>query len=160
MGSKSGTGEATPDKAGKAGGGTRKLLLIIGPVLLLVVIAAVVYLLFLRPSGSDAEEKVQHVPGEVITLDAITINLAGGHFLKLGMALQSDANASGGGHGGGEITGAQALDAAIEQFSGLTVTELSTREGRDKAKKKLVENVAARYENQIYDIYFTEFVYQ
>jgi flagellar FliL protein len=144
------------EEKAKGGGGKKKLLLIVGPVLLLV-IAAAVYFLFFKPSGTAEPKKVVHVPGEVVTLDPITINLAGGHFLKLGMALQSDAGAAG---GHGKLTGAQALDAAIELFSGKTVTELSTKEGREKAKEKLVEDVTERYHEVVYDIYFTEFVYQ
>lgn len=148
--------DAKTEEAEESKGGKKKLLLIIGPVILVALLAAG-YFLFLKPSGSSAPKKVVHTPGEVVTLDPITINLAGGHFLKLGMALQADANA-GGGHG--KLTGAQALDIAIEQFSGKTVTELSTKEGRDKAKEALIEHVTEAYENEVYDVYFTEFVYQ
>jgi flagellar FliL protein len=150
------TGDAET-KTGQAEGtkGRKKLLLIAGPVVLLI-IAAVGYFLFLKPSGSEPE-KVEHTPGAIVTLDPITINLAGGHFLKLGMALQTDAKASSGHE---EVGGAQALDLAIELFSGKTVTELSAKEGREKAKESLVEHVTERYENEVYDVYFTEFVYQ
>src|SRR3712207_9079360 len=86
--------------------------------------------------------------------DPITINLAGGHFLKLGLSLQATADA------GEELSGAKALDAAIDLFSGRTIEDLAKRDGREKAKKALVHAVAELYENKVYDIYFTDFVMQ
>ena len=49
---------------------------------------------FFAMSGGKAGEKPPPEPGEVIPLEPITINLAGGHYLKLGFALQAIANAS------------------------------------------------------------------
>lgn len=143
------SGEAEEAKDG--GGGKKKLLLIIGP-LVLVIAAAAVYFLFLK-GGSSTSKKVVHHPGAVVKLDPITINLAGGHFLKLGIALQPEAGAT-------ELDGSKALDVAIELFSNRAITELSTTEGRDKLKAELVEKVSEAYEKQVYDVYFTEFVYQ
>ncbi|HET9657805.1 MAG TPA: flagellar basal body-associated FliL family protein [Kineosporiaceae bacterium] len=134
------------------GGGKKKLLLIAGP-LVLVIAAAAVYFLFLKGGSSSAPKKVVHNPGAVVKLDPITINLAGGHFLKLGIALQPEAGAT-------ELDGSKALDVAIELFSNRAITELSTTEGRDKLKAELVEKVSEAYEKKVYDVYFTEFVYQ
>jgi flagellar FliL protein len=131
----------------------RRLLRIIGLLFLAGALAGG-WFFFLKPSGPSQPKEVVHTAGTVVTLDPITINLAGGHFLKLGMALQADAKA------GEEVTGAKALDLAIEVFSGKTLTELSTKDGREKAKEKLVGAVTEAYENEVYDIYFTEFVYQ
>jgi flagellar FliL protein len=142
------------------GGGNKKLIMIVAP-LVLVLILVLVYFLVLKPGGSSAaagEAKatpsVSYVPGPVIKLEPITINLAAGHFLKLGLSLQGSASA------GEEVDGAKALDAAIELFSGKTIDELSTKEGREKAKKKLVDHVGELYEHEVYDVYFTEFVMQ
>lgn len=155
MAGKTDEAETKPGGEEEAKKGGKMKIIIIGVVALVLVAAA--YFLFLKPSGSKETKKPEPVPGEVVTLDPITINLAGGHFLKLGMALQPDAKASG---GHGKLSGAIALDTAIELFSGKTVTELSAKEGREKAKEKLVEEVAERYHHAVYDIYFTEFVYQ
>jgi flagellar FliL protein len=154
MASKTDEAEAKTGEDEGTKGGKKKLILIVVPVLIIVLGAA--WFLFLKPPGEEEPKKVEHMPGAVTTLDPITINLAGGHFLKLGMALQADANA--GGHE--ELTGAKALDTAIELFSGKSVTELSTKEGREKAKETLVEHVTEAYEKKVYDVYFTEFVYQ
>ena len=117
----------------------------------LVLAGAAGWFFFLRPSGSSGPPKP--TPGAVVALDPITINLAGGHYLKLGLALQPTASAS-------EVTGEKALDAAIDLYSGMTLDELATKEGRDASKKELVTEVSELYENEVYDLYFTEFVYQ
>ncbi|HYJ76075.1 MAG TPA: flagellar basal body-associated FliL family protein, partial [Kineosporiaceae bacterium] len=61
---------------------------------------------------------------------------------------------------GEDVSGAKALDAAIELFSGRTVDSLAGRDGREKAKAALVKEISERYEHKVYDIYFTDFVMQ
>jgi flagellar FliL protein len=147
------TAEADPKTDEAKGGGKKKLLLIAVPVLLLA--AAAAWLLLLR-GGGEAEAEPQPEPGTVLRLDSITINLAGGHFLKLGLGLQQDAAAS----SHSEPDGAIALDLAIDQFSQMTITELSTAEGRNTAKQHLLEKIEEAYHHLFYDVYFTEFVMQ
>jgi len=139
------------DEAGQAEGGGRKKMIIIAVVA--VVAAAAVYLLVLKPKDAAACPP-KPTPGEVVKLDPITVNLAAGHFLKLGLSLQASADA------GEDVSGAKALDAAIELFSGRTVESLAKSDGREKAKAALIKEVADRYENKVYDIYFTDFVMQ
>ncbi len=147
------------------GGGKKKLIMIVVPVLL-VVVGAAVYFLMLKPSATEAaagttvaaaeepKPEPSFVEGAVIPLEPISINLANGHFLKLGLSLQATADA------GEEVTGAKALDAAIELFSQKTMDELATREGREKAKAKLAKRLMDLYEDKVYEVYFTEFVMQ
>ncbi len=120
---------------------------------MVVLLAAAAFFFVLKPGSSQAQEKPKPVPGAVVQLEPITVNLAGGHFLKVGLALQPTAAA-------GEVTGAQALDLAIELFSGRTIADLSSREGREKSKALLVREVARAYEDKVYDVYFTTFVMQ
>ncbi|MFN8074659.1 MAG: flagellar basal body-associated FliL family protein [Kineosporiaceae bacterium] len=139
-----------------AKGGKKKLIIIVAVVVLL---AAGGGFFFLKSKGggdaAEAEKKVEHVAGEVVTFDdGQTINLAGGHYLKLHFALQCDDKAE------KELDGSKALDAAISVFSGMSIDELAKAEGREKAKKELVEKVSKLYEEHVYDIYFTEFVMQ
>lgn len=138
-------------RRGLAGGRGKKIIMI-APVLVVVLAAA--WFMFLKPSGSASKEPPKPVPGAVVTIDAITINLAGGHFLKLGLALQAEAKAK------EEPDGAKALDAAIALHSGMTIQELSSKHGREKTKAELVKEVTELYEEEVYDIYSTEFVYQ
>ena len=113
-----------------------------------------VYQFVLAPKSAKAAAPPKPTPGAVVKLDPITLNLAGGHFLKLGLSLQASADA------GEDVSGAKALDAAIEQLSGKTITSWRPRAGRDKAKAALVKTVSELYEGKVYDIYFTDFVMQ
>ena len=152
MATKTEAAPTTPE-AGEAKGGGRKKLLVL--VVLVVVALAAVYLLVLKPKGDGKPAAApKPVPGAVVKLEPITINLAGGHFLKLGLALQATPDA------GEEVAGAKALDAAIGLFSGRTIDELAKREGREKAKKDLTAEVSELYEKKVYDVYFTDFVMQ
>jgi flagellar FliL protein len=139
------------DEAGQAKGGGRKKMVIIA--LVAVVAAVAVYMLVLKPKDKSAGPP-KPTPGAVVKLEPITINLASGHFLKLGLSLQASANA------GEDVSGAKALDAAIDLFSGRTVESLAKRDGREKAKTALVKEISERYEDKVYDIYFTDFVMQ
>ena len=128
---------------------SRKLLLIIAAVVLLGVGAGAYFMFF-----TGGEEEAAPEPGAVVALDSITINLDDGHFLKVSIALQVSADAA---H---EPDGSQALDLLISQLSNKSVAELSTNEGREAQKKELVEKIKKAYHDEVYDIYFTEFVMQ
>ncbi len=120
-----------------SGGGKKKLFIILLPVLALL--AAAGWYFFIKSDESGVPEALPHpTPGAAVTLDPITVNLAGAHFLKFGMALQPIASAH-------EIDGAQALDLAIGQFSQMTIEELSTAKGRSEAKKELVAKIKLTY---------------
>ncbi len=144
--------------AEEAGGGKKKLIMII---VMVAVLGAGAYF-FLKPGG-DAEAAAgmpspspSYEPGPVVELDPITINLAGGHYLKLGLALQTTVDAA----AHGEVSGAKAMDAAIELFSNKSLDELADGAGRDHAKEELVAEVTHLYHEDVYDVYFTQFVMQ
>jgi flagellar FliL protein len=139
------SGDAAPKKKSK-----KKLLIIVVAAVVLLGGAGAYFML--GSSGSTAKPKP--VPGKVIALDAITVNLAGGHYLKIHLALQATATA------GEEVDGSQALDLTVAQFSDLTMAELASAEGRKKAKEKLLTAVEKAYEEKIMDIYIIEFVMQ
>jgi flagellar FliL protein len=153
-------GAEAKDGEEAADGGKKKLIILAVPILVVVLVA--VWFLVLKPKAAPADAAAaaapsptsSWAPGAVAKLDPISINLAGGHFLKLGLSLQqSKAVAE-------EVSGAKALDSAIALFSNKSMEELSTLEGREKAKEKLVEHLREIYEGEVYDVYFTEFVMQ
>jgi flagellar FliL protein len=127
--------------------------------LIIIVLAAVV---LLGGGGAGAyvaffsgpTKKPAPVPGKVVVMEAITLNLADGHFLKLKLSLQATADAA------TTPDGSQAADIAISQFSNLAVAELTSNEAREKAKKELTKKVEKAYAGLIMDVYFTEFVMQ
>jgi flagellar protein FliL len=145
--------EATKSEAtGGARGGGRKKLIILALAVLLILAGG--YFFVVKPKPGKPGPPPKPVPGVVVKLDDVTINLAGGHFLKLGLSLQATADA------GEDVSGAKALDAAIDLFSNKTIKELATREGRDGAKAALVKRVSELYEGKVYDVYFTDYVMQ
>jgi flagellar FliL protein len=134
----------------------KKKLIIIG-VVLVVAAAAYMFVLKPKPAATGAPE-----PGLVVKLDPLTLNLDGGHYLKLSMALQfTVAGSGGGGHGAAaEPDGSKALDLAIAQLSNRKIAELNTAAARDAAKAKLLAAIEEAYEHDVMDLYFTEFVMQ
>lgn len=140
-------GGAKPKKSKKM------LLVIIGMVVALVGGGAGGYFLF----APSSEKKEEPKPGIVAPLDAVTINLADGHYLKLGIALQVAEGTE------EAPDGSHALDIAIELFSNLEIAELASDEERKRLKKELLEKIEKAYkkaEIEIIDVYFTQFVMQ
>src|ERR671926_954229 len=85
-----------------AKGGKKKLLLVLA-VLLLGGAGAAYFFLF-AGSGEPAPPE----PGEVVSLEPVAVNLAGGGYLKIGVALQLTADV-----GEEAPDGAKALDLVI-----------------------------------------------
>ena len=97
-------------------------------------------------------------PAHVVALEPITLNLADGRFLKLGLALQlADGIEI---EGEAANFGARALDETIDLMGTYTFKELSAPGAREKAKDKLSNAVAEAYEDSVLAVYFTEFVMQ
>lgn len=128
---------------------SKKKLVAVGLVLAL---AAAAYWFVLKPSPSEAEAEPE--PGAVVVVEPIQINLAAGHYLKIGLALQASAEAH------EDPDGSKALDSAIKLFSGLPMEDLALAEDRAKLKKKLMHELEERYHGDVLDVYFTEFVTQ
>lgn len=135
----------TEPPAESAGGGRSKL---IGIVLLVVALGAAGWYFLLRPTPEAAPK-----PGEVVQLEPVQVNLAAGHYLRLGLALQLTEGAH-------EVEGSKALDAAISLFSGLPVADLNKPAERDKLKEELKAELDHRYHGDVMDVYLTEFVTQ
>lgn len=126
----------------------KKLIMMLVPVLL--VGGGGYFFMTKKSSGPEPPPK----PGAVVTMEPITVNLEGGHFLKLGLALQATALAP------EEPDGSRALDIAIDLFSNKSIAELSANKERSKIKAELREKVVEAYEHEVMDVYFTEFVMQ
>jgi flagellar FliL protein len=158
---------ATPSPAAAAPskGGKRRLLLL-ALVLVLIGVGVVVGKPMLSPSKAEPDLTLQ--PGAVVTLDPITLNLADGRFLKLGLALQlskaatNEASAAAGAStaGASGFDGAKALDAAISILGTRSYQQLLAPGGRAKAQADLSAEVGRRYERAVMRVYFTQFVMQ
>lgn len=115
-------------------------------VAVLSVIAGVTWWFVLKPTPPPE-------PGEILTLEAVQINLAEGHYLRLGLGLQMTSTAH-------EVDGSKALDAAIDLFSGRELEYLQQNVHRAELKEKLTHRLEEAYHGDVMEVYFTEFVTQ
>lgn len=138
---------AKPEAEVEGGGKSKKKLLVIAVVVLAA--AAAVWWFMIRPAGAEEAPK----PGEVLQLEPIQINLSGGHYLKIGVALQAVEGAT-------HVEGSKALDATIELFSGRSVEELADPKERGKLKTVLLDELDHAYHGEVMEVYFTDFVTQ
>ena len=147
--------KSAPEEEDAPKGGKKKLL-IIGLVAVLALGAAAYFFVF---SGGSAEAEPAPEAGSVLAVEPVAINLAGGSYLKLGFTLQyTVAFDEGGGHGGTVQDGSKALDIAISQFSGASLTDVQTN--REAMKAALQESIVHAYHGDVYEIYYTEYVTQ
>jgi flagellar FliL protein len=136
-------------------------------MLMIIIIAAVVlvgggaggYFFFFKADAAAAAEPAP-VKGAVVTIEnPLTINLSDAHYLKLGFAMQMTEEA-----GTEAVDTAEALDLAIDQYTGMEIAELETEKGREKAKDELLEKIEKAYnvdkKHLVMGIYFTSFVTQ
>ena len=146
------TDEATEDATEK-GGGKKKLLLILA-VVVLVAAGAAYFFVF---SGSGEAQAEEPVPGEVLALEPVAVNLAGGGYLKIGVALQLTETA-----GAEAPDGSKAKDLIISTFSQAKPADVTT--ARDALKEALEEKIVEAYTEDevplVMAIYYTEYVTQ
>lgn len=155
-------GSGGDDETGEAPGkkGKKKLFMIVGIVVVLAA-AAAGYFLVLAPKAApkdgaeaSAEATPEAEPGKVVKIDSVSINLAGGHYLRLGMALQMTAEVK------EDPQTARALDLAIALFSQQPMEQVTNADGREALKVKLLEQIKEAYHGEVMDLYFTDFVTQ
>ena len=96
--------------------------------------------------------------GPVDSLDAITINLAAGHYLKVGIALQVPAGMDPKAVSKTDNWEAVALKTAIDKLSGQTLDALSAR--RQVEENLIGDSVCRQTEGKVLTVYFTDFVMQ
>ncbi len=141
-----------------AKGGKKKLLLAL-VVALVVVGAGAWFLLFAGSGEAEAEEPVA---GPVVPLEPVTVNLAGGGYLKIGISLQTTEAAAGDGHGGGGVDGSEALDLIISTYSQAQPSDVTG--AREALKESLEQRIVEAYTDHdvpmVMGIYFTEYVTQ
>jgi flagellar FliL protein len=136
-------------------GGSKKKLIMILAVLLLAGAGAAYFFLFAGSGEAAAEEPV---PGEVLALDPIAVNLAGGGYLKIGVTLQFTEEGSAGGHGGSGPDGSKATDLIISTFSQAKPADVNG--AREALKEALEKEIVEAYHGAVMEIYYNEYVTQ
>jgi flagellar FliL protein len=150
-------GEAAPK------GGKKKKLIMIGAAVGVVVLGAAYWFLLgpgkapatpTDPALATASPQPTYELGAVLAIDSISINLQGGHYLRLGLGLQLIKSVK------ESPDKAKALDAAIALFSGHTTEELADPTVREDLKKQLGEKLLELYDGEVVSVYYTDFVTQ
>jgi flagellar FliL protein len=113
------------------------------------------------PKGAEdgATETTMAEEAPVLELDSITVNLADGHFLKVGLALAlqpgsiiQEAKDNG--------LGAEATNMVIDRLSGQQMSTLLPSKARVELRRELGNATCLKYEGKVLTIYFTDFVMQ
>lgn len=133
----------------------KKLFIIVGAVL--VAGGAGAYVMLGGGGGDSAVPAPEPtpVPGAVVSVDAHSLNLADGHYLRLGLGLQLTAEA-----GAEAPDTAKAVDLSIQVFSGRTVAEVTDPAVREQLRGELLDKLDEAYEGEVMDVYFTDYVTQ
>ena len=142
-------------KKDKGAGGAKRskkkiIMIVLAFALLLGGANAGVYYWFLAPPPKPKALQ----PGKVVALDAITVNLNDGHYLKVRIALQTTKDVK------EAPDGSKALDITIAQFSNRSVGELSSNPAREQMKSQLRKKITEAYPGEVMDVFLTEFVMQ
>ncbi|WP_062382497.1 flagellar basal body-associated FliL family protein [Demequina iriomotensis] len=151
---------AAPEPEPEQPKGRKRLPALIIGVLVLVIAAGAYWFLAGPGASTGAEDPAAEVAeepvelGDVQTVDAISLNLQGGHYLRIGLGLQLGAE------GHGEVDPALALDATIALFSGHQMDELMNEEVREELKAELAAELEELYHGEVLGVYYTDFVTQ
>lgn len=132
-------------------------------MLMIIVIAVVVLAgggagaFFMLKGGSSAAAAPKK--GVVTPIEnALTINLADGHYLKLSFSLQQTTDAA------EAVDTSEALELAIDEYTGKTVAELSAEKSRETLKEEFLAKVVKAYtvdkKQEVMGVYYTSFVTQ
>ena len=141
----------------------RRVLLAVLAVLVLAAGAVVAMKLLAGPAARQPDPAT--VPGTIEKIDSMTVNLADGRYLKVGVAVQLSKKASPtavatDGSTGVTFDPAKAQDAVITVFGTRTYQQLLAVGGRQKAQQALLAELNKRYDHGVLGVYFTEFLMQ
>jgi flagellar FliL protein len=130
---------------------------------IVVAVGLIVAAFLMKPAPAPAEEKeaeeVEIIPGEMATIEPITLNLSDGHYLRLGVGVELVEGVPAGeflegGHA------AKFKDLMIAEVGDLTVDQVTTSEGREALKETLRGGAHHLFEEEFSELYFTEAVVQ
>ena len=145
------TKDKTDETEEAPAGGKKKLLMIV--LVLVLAAAGAAYFFLFAPGSAEAEEPVE---GEVLVIEPVAVNLAGGGYLKIGLALQFIEGA-GSGHGSGP-DGTKATDLVISTFSQAQPSDVNG--AREALKEALEAKIIEAYHGDVMEIRYTEYVTQ
>lgn len=149
-----------PDAKGVAGApepekkkSKKKLMIIVVAVVLVVAGAAYYFLVMSKASAGPAVEPPPE-PGIVVPVTAVSLNLEGTHYLRIGFGLQMIKSVS------EAPNTSKAVDLAIELYSGKSVAEVTDPTTREALKAQLLASIEKAYDEEVMGLYFTDYVTQ
>jgi flagellar FliL protein len=111
------------------------------------------------PAGAVAAT-VPPEPGTMIDIDALSLNLAGDRYLRVGVAVQLVKGEGADPTAWLAEQGPVVRDLLIATLGGAHVADLSDAAGRDVVRADLLAKANAKLDDKVYALYFTEFVMQ
>ncbi|MHB1137597.1 MAG: flagellar basal body-associated FliL family protein [Microthrixaceae bacterium] len=110
-------------------------------------------------AAAEAEEEEAPIPGELVALESMTLNLSDGRYLRLGVALELVEGVEAAEF---EESGAtnRFRDLIIDRVADLSADEVATPDGRDQLKSLLRDGGHELFEEEFFEIYLTELVVQ
>jgi len=160
---------AAEEAPAKSGGLLRTIVI----VFLLIGIAGVGFVMGGRGGGAPAApaaadgaaaeaekeaEKEKEKKGPIVEMEPINVNLAEGHYLRIAVALGLSPEVKL--KEPEEFDKAAASDVVLGTFSGMAMADLTSAEGREKAREHLLKALEPHYGKDVVHVYFTEFVMQ
>ena len=98
--------------------------------------------------------------GPVLDLDSKTLNLSGGHFLKIGLAVQLPVKSVPDDVGKTENWGALTGQIVLNKFAGASMDDILPKKEREQIRHEIGNEVCVESEGKATTVYFTEFVAQ
>jgi flagellar FliL protein len=157
------TATATPTKGTAAAEtparpkGKKRKLLVIALVLILAVGGAAGFFLLGGSSDAAPKEPPKPEPGVAIVLDPITVNLAGGRYLRIGLTIQMAKTKNAAPE---PPDGSRALDQAILLLTNASADSLQKPEQLESLKAELTKRISAVYDGDVMEVLLTQFVIQ
>lgn len=151
------------DEGAEAGGGKKKVIIIVAAAAVIVLMAVGLVLKVLMAPQEIPKDPAKEKGAVVALKDEMTLNLSDGRFLKtqLSLHLSEEATLAAGGEKAlAAFDGSMARDAAIQVLSQYTYGQLLKPAQREAAQKTLSSEVRGRYDGDVLQVYFTQFVMQ
>lgn len=105
---------------------------------------------------ADAEPELE--PGATVQMEPMSLNLAEGHYLRIGVAVQVTADVEGEEFETYEMP--KIRDLVIATAGGRQMDELATAAGREALKAELLHGAQELMPEEVYDLFLTELVMQ